>query len=443
MNANRLASKWFSDLHRIQANDPDFQHLERKRGDVSTQNMTDDEWEQLGHDISSNTHLREVTFSSFGLDHGILNDQKMACLFRGLTRSSSINDLDLYENRLSAAGISSMVPFLQNANNLTKLNLNFNNLQSEGFNMLLRALSNSPIEGLYCLGCGIQSIEIDSENIPRNLKILVLSENNVDADGCRGLATLLQADSTLTTLYLRENKIDDEGVEILVDALQNNTSLEDLDLRQNDDGISKRGQISLLKLVNDVSSIRATLQSNHTLRCIRLNDLSNANEHIQRHIDAATNINRTKDNPEAAGRAKVHETQLHGEKRAELAALHGVSQSIYNEINPLHLPEVFALVARPYFYNDCWHHGQGELYVALKLSIAGLISTVDRKQCLKQQRADLKVRSEEIKADLEARLEAIKAEIAAIDAKIVTIEAAEGREVDVRSEARSNKRRRS
>ena len=441
MNANRHASKWFSDLHRIQANDPDFQHLERESDDMSMQNMTDDEWEQLGHDISSNTHLREVSFSSFGLDHGILNNQTMVCLFRGLTRSSSINELDLYENRLSAAAISSMVPFLQNANNLTHLNLNFNNPQSEGFNMLFRALSNSPIEEMYCLGCGIQSIEIDSEHIPRNLEKLVLSENNVDADGCRGLATLLQADSTLTTLYIRENKIDDEGVEILVDALQNNTTLTDLDLRQNDDGISRQGNIMLLKLVNDVSSIRATLQSNHTLRCIRLNDLSNANDHIQRHIDAAININRTKDNPEAAGRAKMHDTQLRGEKRAELAALQGVSQSIYSEINPLHLPEVFALVARPYFYNS-WHHGQDELYVALKLSIAGLMSTVNRKQCLKQQRADLEVRSEEIKADLEARLEAIKAEISTIDAEIVTIEAAEGREVDVRSEARSNKRRR-
>ena len=74
-------------------------------------------------------------------------------------------------------------------------------------------------------------------------------------------------------------------------------------------------------------------------------------------------------------------SQLNSIIRAELAGLQGVSQSLYSEIDPLHLPEVLALV--------CRYHGQGELYVALKSSIAvaGVISTVNRKQCLQQQRA--------------------------------------------------------
>ena len=59
---------------------------------------------------------------------------------------------------------------------------------------------------------------------------LDLDGNNINADGCRGLAKLLQgANATLTTLRLENNEIDDEGVAILVDALQNNTSLETLD----------------------------------------------------------------------------------------------------------------------------------------------------------------------------------------------------------------------
>ncbi len=73
------------------------------------------------------------------------------------------------------------------------------------------------------------------------------------------------------------------------------------------------------------------------------------------------------------------QTQLNSKRRAELAALQGVNHSVYSEINPLHLPEVLALVGR--------HHGQKELYIALKSSIAGVISTVNREQCIEAQMA--------------------------------------------------------
>jgi hypothetical protein len=77
---------------------------------------------------------------------------------------------------------------------------------------------------------------------------------------------------------------------------------------------------------------------------------------------------------------------------------------------------VLALVGR--------HHGQKELYVALKLSIAGVISTEKRKQFKQQQRAYHA-----------AKLVESYAELAAIDA-------AERNVVEV-GESRSSKRRRS
>ena len=70
-------------------------------------------------------------------------------------------------------------------------------------------------------------------------------------------------------------------------------------------------------------------------------------------------------------------TSSHDGNRAELAELQGVRHSVYSEINPLHLPEVLSLVGLNY--------GQGELFVALKSSIAGVLSTVNRKECLKQR----------------------------------------------------------
>jgi len=178
----------------------------------------------------------------------------------------------------------------------------------------------------------------------------------------------------------------------------------------------------LLKLVNNVSTIKATLQSNHKLTYIKLKEdrlTSPDTTEIERHIIMATYINsRNQSNPEAAGRKKVIETQLNSEKRAALANLQGVNHSLYSEINPLHLPEVLYLVGR--------YYDQRELYIALKSSIAGVISIVNRKQCLQHQRAYLR-----------AKLEAVEAEISAI-------EAAEGHVdvVGIGSESCSSKRRR-
>ena len=104
--------------------------------------------------------------------------------------------------------------------------------------------------------------------------------------------------------------------------------------------------------------------------------------------------------------------ELNSQKRAALADLQGVnrlSMPLYSEINPLHLPEVLSLVGR--------HHSHGDMYGALRSSIAALISTASRKLCLQQriaqERAILKAKIAEHKADLEAA----EAELAAFEAE--------------------------
>ena len=413
-----LDDYWLAKVLRVKENDPEKTMLAESGDDNYIRNITDDGWEELGRDISNNTHLETVALCS-----GALDDQKLSCFFRGLTESSSIKNMHLYDNGLSVAAVRSMVPFLQNANSINKLTVSHNNLQSGGLNLLFRTLRNSPIETLSCNNCGIESIDIDIDSIPQNLKALNLSGNRISADGYRGMVKLLQGEnSTLATLRLNNNDIGDQGVEILVDALQSNKSLDTLELSENR-SISNQGQIMLLKLVNNVSTIKATLQSNHKLTDVKLTEdrwtSTSPDTEIQRHIDMATMINsKHKSSPEAAGRKKLIETQLNSAKRAALANLQGVNHSLYSEINPLHLPEVLYLVGR--------YYDQRELYIALKLSIAGVISIVNRKQCLQHQRAYLR-----------AKLEAVEAEISAI-------EAAEGHVdvVGIGSESCSSKRRR-
>jgi len=385
---------------------------------------TEEAWELLGRDVAGNEYLREIKLTPTAeyndrADTGVLNDQNMTSLFRGLTRSDSLREIDLRQNSFGVGGIQSMVPFLQASKNLRSLNILGNNIKSEGFRLLWRAVRDSPIETLWCGWCGVENIEIDDEYIPKRLETLNLCGNNINPDGCRELTKLLlKEDTTLQDLHLRENNIDDEGVEILVNALRNNTSLIRLSLDANEK-ISKKGIGLMLRLVNDISSIKATLQSNHTLIMFGrgfgddMHEYDAPKNSIQHKLRTALDINRDwmgKQDLAAlaaeAGQKKVISTQLNSKERTSLCCLQEVdicNEALYSEINPLHLPEVLAIVGR--------HHGQSELYVALVSSIAGLFSTVNRKKFL-QDRVEHHL---SIIQEHTATVETLRTEIAAIE----------------------------
>ena len=244
---------------------------------------------------------------------------------------------------------------------------------------MCRALRDSPIKVLSCVQSGIESIEVNMASFPRKLERLFLGQNSINSDGCQELAKLLQVeDSSMEYLHLRNNQIDDDGVAFLVDALRKNTVLLYLYLDHNDD-ISQNGRLMLLKLVYDITSVKATLQSNHKLIHISLNtaDLTENEFKLKSMIEMTDVINSLHNgNAEAAGKEKLIQ-QLHSSRRARLAELQGVNQSIYSEIDPPLLPEILSLIGHKY--------GQKELYFALKSSIAEVISLVNRKECLRQK----------------------------------------------------------
>lgn len=351
----------------------------------------ENDWERLGRDVAGNEYLTEIEIGNT-VDStyvGALNDQNMISFFQGLTRSNSIRFMTLILNGFGMEGVQAMVPFCKNASNLTSLNINVNNIGSQGFSLLWRALRDSPIESLWCGWCDVESIEIDENCIPKCLKKLNLSGNNINSDGCRELTKLLlKKDATLEVFCLRENNIDDEGVAILVDALRKNNSLIHLSLDANE-RISTKGKTLMLKLVNDISSIKSTLESNHSLLTFGSSFqnmyVDEASDDIIRNkITVALDINRLsmykKDRAAEAGKLKVISTQLNSEERTSLCQLQEVNmrnEALYSEINPLHLPEVLELVGR--------NHGHSELYVALVSSIAGLFSTINRKKRLQDR----------------------------------------------------------
>ena len=382
------------DLPRVRVNDPHVTKLSSPGCLYScVGDMTVEDWEQLGHDISNNTHLKELSLSVLSLNADD-NNHKFSSFFRGLTRSNSIEEINLREH---FNGVRSMVPFLQNASSLKRLDVSENNISSEGFNTLFRALSGSPIEQLNCYNCGIESIEIDGDHIPLNLKELYLGNdglfgrpsNKINADGCRGLVKLLQGDdATLEKLDLGGNNIDDECIGIFANVLTTNKSLKNLLLADHGgvnggERLTLEGLKPLLKAVHDVSSIKATLQSNHTLQDIFMNVCNRDNEFKQIHnqISDAINGNRFYEgNPNGAGRYKIIVSQLNSQTRSMMCRWQGVDEchaALYSQFDPLHLPEVLLFTHRA--------HGFEELYVALKISIAALFSTMNKKEFIKQQ----------------------------------------------------------
>jgi len=132
-------------FRRLKENDPTLTGV--GSGSVADYVCSITDWEQLGEIIAGNSQIKVLDFWSDRSFHdGCTDEQKMVSCFRGLTKSNSINRLYLCSNGLSAVGMRSMVPFLQNANNLKMLDLQDNHVQSEGFYMLIRALQNSPID---------------------------------------------------------------------------------------------------------------------------------------------------------------------------------------------------------------------------------------------------------------------------------------------------------
>lgn len=237
---------------------------------------------------------------------------------------------------------------------------------------------------LYLEDNNIQDIPSSLENYT-NLERLWLSKNKIGSEGCRSIAKLLQEDgSRLRDLRLSSNDIGDEDAEMLANSLKSNTSLKTLSLAGDND-INEEGCTAFSRLLNDVSSIDNTYNSNHTLTTLCLPRSTDAAIlEVKKHIESAIKINKNYDgNSHEAGRAKVIDNQLNSQKRNELCRLQGIGYShgsIFADIDPILLPEVLALVVG--------RHSQRELYRVLIATVPYLASAVNRKAAIQGRIAE-------------------------------------------------------
>jgi len=247
------------------------------RLDSDTEHFTVLSWTLLGRYIANNTQLESVD-----LDSCNLTNVRMGILFSELDKSS-LSELDIRNNPFGISGTRSMIPFLENSPYLSALYFNRNNnINTECFEVLIKALRGKPIFRLHLPECNITDISaLETYNLP-NLNRLNLYGNKIGREGCIILSNLLQKEgTTLKYLDLDNTSIDDEGAEMLAASLKSNTKLKTLYLSRNN--IALRGVKAFLKVLVDVSSIESTYISNHTLTELEFkqgSQISNSNEQV-------------------------------------------------------------------------------------------------------------------------------------------------------------------
>ncbi|KAL7542131.1 hypothetical protein ACHAXR_011546 [Thalassiosira sp. AJA248-18] len=365
-------------------------------------------------------------------------------IHRGLGTGGAVVDLDLSNSKFGVHGIQNMAPFLETLQHLESLNLASNtNIDTECFRILIKALhTGGSITRLRLYSCSIDAItvledytissltalDLDGNNIKNisslenytHLGELCLEGNPIGRDGCMVVAKLLK-ESPLYELDLGSTNMGDDEAEILATSLKDNTDLETLNLTENN--FTKRGYSAFLKLLNNVSSIERTYNSNHTLSDLNLSDSTDPTiRQIKNHIDSATNIN--SNGPRVSvGWTKVIEGQLQSETRKDLSRLQGIHysyNSLFSQIEPILLPNVLALTGAK--------HGQSELYRMLIATVPDLASIINRKAVLKQ---NIAVRSE--------RMATLAAEIDELNKELSSLESAEANQQRSSSFANENK----
>ncbi|UJR18188.1 hypothetical protein I4U23_005089 [Adineta vaga] len=138
--------------------------------------------------------IMEKRCEEIQISDGQMTDESIEELGKGIRKSTSLNAVDLSNNCLTNKDLLCLAGELSVPETHT-------------------------VVQWKC--CGLTKMqELDSGSI----KILNLSNNNIDDDGMNHLVALLRSKRTLTDLYLNNNQIGDEGIEKFAKALSHSTS---------------------------------------------------------------------------------------------------------------------------------------------------------------------------------------------------------------------------
>ncbi|XP_051742911.1 protein NLRC3-like isoform X30 [Ctenopharyngodon idella] len=210
------------------------------KGSLSSGDLSPAQWSALVFVLlTSEEELEEFELQKF--------KKSDECLIRlsaviKTSRRALLNDCNLTDKSCSA-----LAAVLGSDTNLKELNMNNNNLQDLGVNMLCTGLKNlnCKLEILRLSNCsvteeGYKALASALRSNPSHLTELDLTGNDPGQSGVKELSDLLQdPNCQLKTLRLRCCDMTDEGCSALTSALKSNPShLRELDLSENELGDS-------------------------------------------------------------------------------------------------------------------------------------------------------------------------------------------------------------
>lgn len=231
--------------------------------------FTNEEWREMGEDISQWDRL-----SDMGLNNCGLTDEKLEALFGGLdtndeniTYKCPIEDLDLSNNMFGAAGIEAILPFLKGLPNPC-IHLNATNLGSEG----LRHLSEVKIKELNLansqIGRHVGLGHLLSSNNSAVLTRLDISRIVLGRTEFEIISSFLERDDISLRVFGAFCNVG-EYARMIVNALTSNktSKLELISLKSNTEANDPLLTVheQLRKLFMDTTTFETLCQSNHHL----------------------------------------------------------------------------------------------------------------------------------------------------------------------------------
>ena len=187
-----------------------------------------------------------------------ISEAHVVALAEALKQNTSLTQLDLSYNDISAQGVAALAEALKHNTSLTQLDLSDNDISDQGAADLAEALKqNTSLTQLDLTDNDIsaQGAAELAEALKQNTSLtqLDLSDNDISAQGAVDLAEALKHNTSLTQLDLSDNDISDQGAADLAEALKQNTSLTQLDLSDND--ISAQGAADLAEGLKQNTSL--------------------------------------------------------------------------------------------------------------------------------------------------------------------------------------------
>ena len=180
--------------------------------------------------------LKQLDIQELDLGNKELGDEKIEIFVQALEKYQSLQKLDLKGNNLSKKVGIALGKLLENDKCLISLILDKNNFDDESGVAIGKGLKNHPnLRYLNLLGNHIGDkggVEI-VQSIPSQLKILILSSNELTDVTIQEFVSVLKGNKTLEKLSLWGNKITYNGAKLLLETLISNPAFKELYLQQN------------------------------------------------------------------------------------------------------------------------------------------------------------------------------------------------------------------